>query len=125
MNLTPGTPDSLRTLPTGRRLAYIRAHRGWTQQMLADYLGHSKSWIEKVERGDRPLDRLSVIRDIEDALQAPDILVARQLPAGWWKTVWVHVECGDTTIGGPGAPPRTCDHCHAWSGNWHKQEVAT
>lgn len=118
------TPDSLRTLPTGRRLAYIRAHRGWTQQMLADYLSYSKSWVDKVERGIRPLDRLSVLRLIEDALEAPDVLVSRQLPAGWWKTAWVHVECDGVTTAGPTQPPPSCDHCHAWSGNWHKQETS-
>ncbi|MFI1195383.1 helix-turn-helix domain-containing protein [Micromonospora sp. NPDC020750] len=55
-------------LPIGRRVAQWRARRGLTQQMLADRLGKSKSWVDKVERGVRALDRFTVIRDIAEVL---------------------------------------------------------
>ena len=35
-----------------------------TQQLLADRIGRSKSWIEKVEAGKRSADRLPVLTDI-------------------------------------------------------------
>lgn len=53
----------------GKRVAYARAWRGMTQQQLADRLGKSKSWVDKVERGARDLDRLSVLREIARVLQ--------------------------------------------------------
>ncbi|WP_405112434.1 helix-turn-helix domain-containing protein [Micromonospora sp. NBC_01405] len=56
-------------LPIGRRVAQWRVQRRWTQQMLADRLGKSKSWVDKVERGARSLDRFSVIRDVAEVLR--------------------------------------------------------
>jgi transcriptional regulator with XRE-family HTH domain len=32
---------------TGRRIAYWRERRGMTQQLFADRIGRSKSWVEK------------------------------------------------------------------------------
>jgi transcriptional regulator with XRE-family HTH domain len=40
-----------------------------SQQIFADRLGKSKSWVDKVERGVRRLDRFSVIYEIADVLQ--------------------------------------------------------
>ncbi|MFG1658524.1 helix-turn-helix domain-containing protein [Micromonospora chersina] len=56
-------------LPPGRRVAQWRVRRRMTQQMLADRLGKSKSWVDKVERGARALDRFSVIQDIARVLR--------------------------------------------------------
>ncbi|MCX4472093.1 helix-turn-helix domain-containing protein [Micromonospora sp. NBC_01655] len=56
-------------LPIGRRVARWRARRGMTQQMLADRLGKSKSWVDKVERGVRTLDRFSVVQDVAEVLR--------------------------------------------------------
>ncbi|MFI0793965.1 helix-turn-helix domain-containing protein [Micromonospora rubida] len=56
-------------VPIGRRVAQWRARRGLTQQMLADRMGKSKSWVDKVERGVRALDRFTVIRDIAEVLR--------------------------------------------------------
>ncbi|MFI9643332.1 helix-turn-helix domain-containing protein [Micromonospora sp. NPDC051925] len=56
-------------LPIGRRVAHWRVRRRLTQQMLADRLGKSKSWVDKVERGVRALDKFSVIRDIAEVLR--------------------------------------------------------
>jgi transcriptional regulator with XRE-family HTH domain len=57
-------------LPIGRRVAYWRARRRMSQQVFADRLGKSKSWVDKVERGVRRLDKFSVIYEIADVLQA-------------------------------------------------------
>src|SRR5689334_23329198 len=55
--------------PIGRRVAYWRGRRNMSQQLFADRLGRSKSWVEKVERGVRRLDRYSVITDIAGVLR--------------------------------------------------------
>jgi transcriptional regulator with XRE-family HTH domain len=39
-----------------------------SQQIFADRLGKSKSWVDKVERGVRRLDKFSVVYDIADVL---------------------------------------------------------
>src|SRR6188474_221472 len=54
--------------PMGRRVAYWRNRRRMSQQLFADRLGKSKSWVDKVERGVRRLDRFSVIYEIADVL---------------------------------------------------------
>ncbi|MFV2084471.1 helix-turn-helix domain-containing protein [Micromonospora sp. LOL_021] len=56
-------------LPIGRRVAQWRARRRMTQQVLADRIGKSKSWVDKVERGVRRLDRFSVIHQITQVLR--------------------------------------------------------
>ncbi|MFB9853800.1 helix-turn-helix domain-containing protein [Micromonospora andamanensis] len=62
--------------PIGRRVAELRARRGMSQQAFADRLGKSKSWVDKIERGVRRLDRYSVIREIADVLRLdPDLLL--------------------------------------------------
>jgi transcriptional regulator with XRE-family HTH domain len=56
-------------LPIGRRVAYWRGRRRMSQQIFADRLGKSKSWVDKVERGVRRLDKFSVVYEIADVLQ--------------------------------------------------------
>jgi transcriptional regulator with XRE-family HTH domain len=56
-------------LPIGRRVAYWRGRRKMSQQVFADRLGKSKSWVDKVERGVRRLDKFSVVYEIADVLQ--------------------------------------------------------
>jgi transcriptional regulator with XRE-family HTH domain len=48
----------------GVRISYWRERRGMTQQLLADRIGRSKSWIEKVEAGKRSADRLPILLSI-------------------------------------------------------------
>ena len=55
-------------LSVGERVAYYRRRRGLPQQTLADLVGRSVSWVEKIEHGRAPLDRLPVIRDLANAL---------------------------------------------------------
>ncbi|MFF5215947.1 helix-turn-helix domain-containing protein [Micromonospora sp. NPDC000442] len=61
--------DSVELLPVGRRVAYWRGRRKLSQQMFADRLGKSKSWVDKVERGVRSLDRLSTLQEIARVLR--------------------------------------------------------
>ncbi|MEV6693959.1 helix-turn-helix domain-containing protein [Micromonospora sp. NPDC051196] len=56
-------------LPIGRRVAYWRGRRKMSQQVFADRLGKSKSWVDKIERGVRRLDKFSVLHEIADILQ--------------------------------------------------------
>ncbi|WP_428967049.1 helix-turn-helix domain-containing protein [Micromonospora fluostatini] len=58
-------------------MAYWRSRRNMSQQQFADRLGKSKSWVDKVERGVRSLDRVSVIHDVAQILALdPEILLA-------------------------------------------------
>ncbi|MEH1015693.1 helix-turn-helix transcriptional regulator [Micromonospora sp. CPCC 206060] len=60
-------------------MAVLRVRRGMSQQVLADRIGKSKSWVDKVERGVRTLDRLSVIETVAKVLGvAPNVLLAEQ-----------------------------------------------
>lgn len=53
----------------GARIAYWRERRGMTQRLLADRIGRSKSWIEKVEAGVRSADRLPILLSICEELR--------------------------------------------------------
>lgn len=59
--------------PIGWRVTYYRLKRRLSRQGLADRLGRSKSWLEKVEQGVRRLDRLSVIEELAAALEVPTV----------------------------------------------------
>ncbi|SCF18908.1 helix-turn-helix domain-containing protein [Micromonospora chokoriensis] len=72
-------------LPIGRRVARWRVRRSMTQQMLADRLRRSKSWVDKIERGARTLDRYSVIQELAHVLRVePEVLLGQpqSTPAG-------------------------------------------
>lgn len=68
-------------LPIGRRVAYWRGRRRMSQQVFADRLGKSKSWVDKVERGVRRLDKISVIHEIAEVLQIDPQLLLGHEPA--------------------------------------------
>ncbi len=69
-------------VPIGRRVAQWRLRRQMTQQALADRLGKSKSWVDKVERGARRLDRFSVIQAIAEVLRVdPAVLLGQHPPS--------------------------------------------
>ncbi len=67
-------------VPIGRRVAQWRMRRRMTQQGLADRLGKSKSWVDKVERGARRLDRFSVIQAIAEVLRIDPAVLLGQHP---------------------------------------------
>ncbi|MBA3488873.1 MAG: helix-turn-helix transcriptional regulator [Longispora sp.] len=68
-------------LPIGRRVAHWRLRRNLSQQVFADRLGKSKSWVDKVERGVRRLDKFSVLYDIAEVLQVDVQLLLGKDPA--------------------------------------------
>ncbi|MGH8903363.1 MAG: helix-turn-helix domain-containing protein [Egibacteraceae bacterium] len=53
----------------GERIAYWRKRRGLSQKVLAGLVGRSASWMTKVERGDRIVDKLSVLLALSYALK--------------------------------------------------------
>ncbi len=67
-------------LPIGRRVAYWRQRRKMSQQVFADRIGKSKSWVDKVERGARRLDKFSVLYEIADVLQVDVQLMLGSYP---------------------------------------------
>jgi transcriptional regulator with XRE-family HTH domain len=64
----------------GARIAHWRQRRGVTQRLLADRIGRSKSWLEKVEAGTRSADRLPILLTICQELQIDlPVLIGRDL----------------------------------------------
>lgn len=59
---------ALLELSIGERVAFYRRRRGLTQVALSGLVGRTESWIEKIENGRAPLDRVPVIRDLARAL---------------------------------------------------------
>jgi transcriptional regulator with XRE-family HTH domain len=65
----------------GSRIAYWRERRGITQLLLADRIGRSKSWIEKVEAGKRSANRLPILLAICEELRIDlPVLIGYDLP---------------------------------------------
>ncbi|GAA3143353.1 helix-turn-helix transcriptional regulator [Planomonospora alba] len=52
----------------GQRIARARHRKGWDQATLAEKIGRSVSWLSKVENGRLPLDRMSVVGQLAEAL---------------------------------------------------------
>src|SRR3954464_4345544 len=52
----------------GQRVAWYRARRGLTQEVLAGMVSRTTDWLSKVENGRANLERLSVIKSLADAL---------------------------------------------------------
>ncbi|WDZ87975.1 helix-turn-helix domain-containing protein [Micromonospora cathayae] len=65
----------LDSVPIGRRVAYWRGRRKLSQQLFADRLGKSKSWVDKVERGVRRLDKLSTLQEIAAVLRVDPVVL--------------------------------------------------
>jgi transcriptional regulator with XRE-family HTH domain len=64
----------------GWRIAYWRERRGVTQRLLADRIGRSKSWIEKVEAGTRSASRLPILLTICQELRVDlPVLIGRDV----------------------------------------------
>lgn len=60
----------------GERIASYRRRRGLSQTVVAGLVGRSESWLSQVERGQRTVDRLSVLLDLARVLDVPvDTLV--------------------------------------------------
>ncbi|MGC5664259.1 helix-turn-helix domain-containing protein [Micromonospora sp. WMMD723] len=116
-------------LPVGRRVAHWRGRRGLSQQVFADRLGKSKSWVDKVERGVRTLDKVSTLQDIAAVLRIdPGVLLGRDLqaadvsgPVEGVAQIREALSTYDVVVGRPSAPGRVVpadrlgrDVAHAW-----------
>src|ERR1041384_5024435 len=51
----------------------MRRSRGLSRRVLANLVGCSEEWLRLVEKGARPLDRLSTIMRIADVLRVNDL----------------------------------------------------
>lgn len=72
----------------GARIATYRKRKGMTQPQLAGLVGRSESWLSQVERGVRPVDRLSVLQSLADLLGVSVAdLIGRTTPARTKATV--------------------------------------
>src|SRR2546430_67285 len=60
--------DSASGMSIGQRIALYRRLRGLTQEGLAMRLHRSKSWVTKVERGERQIDSVTVLLHVSKAL---------------------------------------------------------
>jgi transcriptional regulator with XRE-family HTH domain len=60
--------DSASGMSIGQRIALYRRLRGLTQEGLAMRLHRSKSWVTKVERGERQIDSVTVLLQVSKAL---------------------------------------------------------
>jgi len=56
------------SLTIGERVAWYRRRRGVPQEVLAGRVGRTTDWLSKIENNRIDLDRLSVIRNLADAL---------------------------------------------------------
>lgn len=67
----------------GQRVAELRRRKGLAQKDLAAEIGRSESWVSQVERDVLPVERMSVLRSLADALGVsvqelrPDAVVGR------------------------------------------------
>ncbi|HLM65392.1 MAG TPA: helix-turn-helix transcriptional regulator [Acidimicrobiales bacterium] len=60
--------NTLAGLTFGERVAYMRRRRDMSQRMLAAAIDRSESWVSQVERDVLPVERLSVLQRLADAL---------------------------------------------------------
>jgi transcriptional regulator with XRE-family HTH domain len=58
-------------LVLGRKIAQERRRHGMSQPELAALIGRPVSWVSQLERGVEPIDRLSVLTILADALELP------------------------------------------------------
>lgn len=57
--------------PFGKRVARLRRLRGLSQTQLAELIDRSPAWMSQVERGQRQIDRMSVLETLAQALDVP------------------------------------------------------
>ena len=66
------------TRPIGERIAIYRNQRGYSQAVLAGLVGRSVSWLSQVERGERSVDKLSVLLPLARALRVDLVTLINQ-----------------------------------------------
>jgi transcriptional regulator with XRE-family HTH domain len=60
-------------VPLGRRIELARHRQGLSRQMLGDLIGRSAEWVRQAERGDRAVDRLSILLRLATVLKIEDL----------------------------------------------------
>ncbi|MEU7745027.1 helix-turn-helix transcriptional regulator [Nonomuraea sp. NPDC049158] len=92
-------------LVDGGRIMAMRRARGLSRRILANLVGCSEEWLRLVEKGARPLDRLSTIMRIADVLRVNDLSELIGCPITL-PTTGEHGECDD--VGRALLFPRLC-----------------
>ena len=68
--------------PIGERIKYHRRRRGMSQEVCAGLVGRSPAWLSQIERGARPIDRLSMLLELARVLRVRLLdLIGTGLPA--------------------------------------------
>jgi transcriptional regulator with XRE-family HTH domain len=55
----------------GRKIAFHRTGRGLTQRDFGALISRSETWVGQIERGERHIDRMTVLRQVAEALAIP------------------------------------------------------
>ncbi len=66
----------------GRKVAQERRRHGMSQPELAAMVDRPVAWVSQLERGVQPIERMSVLKILADALELPLEELARDAPAG-------------------------------------------
>jgi transcriptional regulator with XRE-family HTH domain len=66
----------------GRKVAQERRRHGLSQPELAAMVDRPVAWVSQLERGVQPIERMSVLKTLADALELPLEELARDAPAG-------------------------------------------
>jgi transcriptional regulator with XRE-family HTH domain len=64
----------------GRKIAFHRARRGLSQRDFGAIIERSETWVSQVERGERRIDRMTVLRRVAEALDVPLAELAADTP---------------------------------------------
>ncbi|MCC9741006.1 helix-turn-helix domain-containing protein [Streptomyces sp. MNU89] len=72
------SPDYEKAL--GRKIAFNRKRRGFSQKEFAALLDRSEAWVSQVERGVRRIDRMTVLEKVADVLDVPLAELAAEAP---------------------------------------------
>ncbi|HKT03751.1 MAG TPA: helix-turn-helix transcriptional regulator [Rugosimonospora sp.] len=68
------------TVALGRKIAFHRARRGLSQRDFGAMIDRSETWVSQVERGERRIDRMTVLRQVAEALEVPLAELAADTP---------------------------------------------
>jgi transcriptional regulator with XRE-family HTH domain len=64
----------------GRKIAFHRGRRGLSQRDFGALVHRSETWVSQVERGERRIDRMTVLRQVAEALEVPLAELAADTP---------------------------------------------
>jgi len=81
-NAVEGAADMDENTTVGDRIRYWRKRRKLSQQVLAGLVGRSAVWLSQIERGVRPIDKLSILQMLANVLKVElgDLIGAIKLP---------------------------------------------